>query len=64
MIGTREVRHTAAGEYDGAKAHSGEALCDRDAERINAGIERLYDGLKAPALSRYGETTSREDEVI
>jgi len=42
----------------------GNGLFDRDAERINAGIERLYDGLKAPALSRYGETTSREDEVI
>jgi L(+)-tartrate dehydratase beta subunit len=27
-------------------------------------VERLYAGLKAPALRRYGETTSREDEVI
>lgn len=31
---------------------------------VNVKIEKLYEGLKPPALKRYGETTSRADEVI
>jgi L(+)-tartrate dehydratase beta subunit len=42
----------------------GNSLFESQNRQINAGIERLYDGLRAPALKRYGETTSREDEVI
>jgi L(+)-tartrate dehydratase beta subunit len=42
----------------------GNSLFESQNRQINAGIERLYEGLRAPALKRYGETTSREDEVI
>ena len=42
----------------------GNGLFASYAEQINAGVEPLYEGLKPPALSRYGETTSRKDEVI
>ena len=43
---------------------AGNSLFESQNRRINTGIERLYEGLRAPALKRYGETTSREDEVI
>jgi L(+)-tartrate dehydratase beta subunit len=42
----------------------GNSLFESQNRQINTGIERLYQGLRAPALRRYGETTSREDEVI
>ena len=42
----------------------GNGLFEREGRRINAGTEHLYDGLRQPALRRYGETTSRQDEVI
>jgi L(+)-tartrate dehydratase beta subunit len=31
---------------------------------INANLEKMYAGLKAPALARYGETDDRKDELI
>jgi L(+)-tartrate dehydratase beta subunit len=43
---------------------AGNSLFESQNRQINAGIERLYEGLRSPALGRYGETTSREDEVI
>lgn len=42
----------------------GNSLFERMGKRINANLDRLYEGLKQPALRRYGETTSRDDEVI
>lgn len=42
----------------------GNSLFEAQNATVNAGIERLYDGLRPPALKRYGETTSREDEVV
>ena len=42
----------------------GNSLFERQGEQINGNIERLYEGLRPPALRRYGETTSREEEVI
>lgn len=42
----------------------GNSLFARHAEVINAGIEKLYAGLKPPALHRYGETDNRKDEVM
>jgi L(+)-tartrate dehydratase beta subunit len=42
----------------------GNGLFEREGRLINAGTEHLYDGLRQPALRRYGETTSRQDEVI
>ena len=42
----------------------GNSLFERSNRETAAGVERLYAGLKKPALSRYGETTAREDEVI
>ncbi|MEG1679557.1 MAG: fumarate hydratase C-terminal domain-containing protein, partial [Stenotrophomonas sp.] len=43
---------------------AGNSLFAQHAEVINAGIEKLYEGLKPPALHRYGETSNRQDEVM
>ncbi len=42
----------------------GNSLFEQHGKQINANIEKLYDGLKAPALSRFGETNDRKDELI
>jgi L(+)-tartrate dehydratase beta subunit len=42
----------------------GNSLFELHGKKINANLEKLYDGLKAPALSRYGETDDRKDELI
>ena len=42
----------------------GNSLFERMGTRVNANLDKLYEGLKQPALRRYGETTSRDDEVI
>jgi L(+)-tartrate dehydratase beta subunit len=42
----------------------GNSLFEQQGKLINANIEKLYDGLKAPALSRFGETDDRKDELI
>ena len=42
----------------------GNSLFEQHGKIINANLEKLYDGLKAPALSRYGETDDRKDELI
>ena len=42
----------------------GNSLFEQHSKKINANLEKLYKGLKAPALSRYGETDDRKDELI
>lgn len=42
----------------------GRSLFAEQGDQINAGIDALYDGLKPPALHRYGETDNREDELM
>ncbi len=42
----------------------GNSLFAQHGEEINAGIEKLYAGLKPPALHRYGETDNRKNEVM
>ena len=42
----------------------GNSLFEREGRIINENIDNLYRGLREPALKRYGETTSRSDEVI
>lgn len=42
----------------------GNSLFVKHEKAVNAKLEKLYEGLKPPALKRYGETTSRADEVI
>jgi L(+)-tartrate dehydratase beta subunit len=42
----------------------GNSLFEQQGKLINANLEQLYEGLKAPALSRYGETDDRKDELI
>jgi L(+)-tartrate dehydratase beta subunit len=42
----------------------GNGLFEREGRTINERTAHLYDGLRQPALRRYGETTSRSDEVI
>ena len=42
----------------------GNSLFEQHGKVINANLEKLYKGLKAPALSRFGETDDRKDELI
>ena len=42
----------------------GNSLFEQHSKKINANLEKLYKGLKAPALSRFGETDDRKDELI
>jgi L(+)-tartrate dehydratase beta subunit len=42
----------------------GNSLFERENARTAAGIERLYQGTRPPALRRFGETDDRSDEVI
>lgn len=43
---------------------AGNSLFHEHGKKINENIDRLYAGLKAPALHRYGETVNRKDEVM
>lgn len=43
---------------------AGNSLFAQHGEQVNAGLEKLYEGLKPPALHRYGETGDRTDEVM
>ncbi len=42
----------------------GNSLIEQANREINRGLHRVYAGLKPPALGRFGETTSRDDELI
>lgn len=42
----------------------GSSLFEKSNEHVNNRLKDLYKDLKPPTLSRYGETTSRDDEVI
>ena len=42
----------------------GNSLFEQQGKLVNANLEKLYEGLKAPALARYGETDDRKDELI
>jgi len=42
----------------------GNSLFEQQAELVNRNLEELYAGLRPPALSRYGETDDRKDELI
>ena len=43
---------------------AGNSLFERNNAEINANIEKLYEGLRPPSLSRYGETGNKRDELI
>jgi L(+)-tartrate dehydratase beta subunit len=42
----------------------GNSLFEQQSKLINSKFDALYEGLKPPALSRYGETDNRKDELI
>lgn len=42
----------------------GNSLFERNNAEVNARVESLYEGLKPPALARYGETRNKTDELI
>ncbi len=42
----------------------GNSLFERQNRIVNQGLARVYEGLKPPSLSRYGETDDRRDELI
>jgi L(+)-tartrate dehydratase beta subunit len=43
---------------------AGNSLFETHNRELGARIERLYEGLKKPALHRFGETDDRKDELI
>jgi L(+)-tartrate dehydratase beta subunit len=43
---------------------AGNSLFEANNRDINAGIAKLYEGLKPPSLSRFGETDDRGQELI
>jgi L(+)-tartrate dehydratase beta subunit len=42
----------------------GNSLFERENRKTSAQVAEAFRGLKEPALKRYGETTSRKDEVV
>ena len=42
----------------------GNSLFVQQGDQVNEKLETLYDGLKKPALHRYGETDNRKDELM
>ena len=42
----------------------GNSLFEQQGRQVNAKLDKLYAGLKPPALRRFGETDDREDELI
>ncbi|MEM7225384.1 MAG: fumarate hydratase C-terminal domain-containing protein [Pseudomonadota bacterium] len=42
----------------------GNSLFEHNNRTVNAGLEKLYEGLKPPSLSRYGETRNKTEELI
>lgn len=42
----------------------GNSLFEQENRAVNANVDKVFDGLREPALKRYGETTSRSDEVV
>lgn len=42
----------------------GNSLFERENRKTSAQVTEAFKGLKEPALKRYGETTSRKDEVV
>ncbi len=42
----------------------GKSLFAEQGELVNQSIEQVYEGLRKPALLRYGETDNRKDELI
>jgi len=42
----------------------GNSLLADHGDTVNQNLERLYEGLKPPALHRFGETDDRKDEVL
>ena len=42
----------------------GKSLFEQHGKLCKANLDKLYEGLKAPALSRFGETDDRKDELI
>ena len=42
----------------------GNSLFEEQGRLVNENLERVYTGLRAPALRRYGETDDREEELI
>lgn len=42
----------------------GNSLFAQQGRQINAGLDKLYAGLRPPAMRRYGETDDRTDELL
>jgi L(+)-tartrate dehydratase beta subunit len=43
---------------------AGNSLFERNNAELSGRVAGLYEGLRPPALSRYGETDNKTDELI
>ena len=43
---------------------NGNSLFEQENRAVNKSLSKVFEGLREPALKRYGETTSRSDEVV
>lgn len=58
------IRCKEMGPFIVASDRKGDCLFERENAKIAANLDRVYEGTKAPAMKRYGETDDRSDEVI
>ncbi|WP_300035142.1 fumarate hydratase C-terminal domain-containing protein [uncultured Roseobacter sp.] len=58
------IRARRMGPFIVASDMNGDCLFERENAKIEANIDRIYEGTKPAVMRRYGETDDRSDEII